>query len=422
MPGVEGNASGKKFARGRDGAGHGGDLMTATIPLATAISQAAEAVREVVQDAYETSTHLRISGRAHWIDAGRPVPATKILSLAAYAGVIDYVPGDLTITVQSGTTLREIENTVTAEGQWFPLDPHGSEDGTIGATIATGSFGPLAHGFGRARDLVLGLEFVTGDARVVRGGGRVVKNVAGFDLVRLMTGSWGTLGVLTEVTLRLHSQRARPLTLALAVPDSAPALAQRIRSLSAAQINPLAVELLDSEVAGLVGLPCKPTILVELGGNEAAVNSQKNAIAALGGASEIFPEVWRRLRVADDLPAGPSTYPNPEPNIVLRISSLPGRVADIWHAARTALAPLPAARMHSSVGLGIVRCILPPSSGFEMVHSLTESCRGATIVCERMPRELWPLISPTVVGDRISQGIKRTFDPHGILNPCILGA
>jgi glycolate oxidase FAD binding subunit len=395
--------------------------MTATIPLASSASQTAGAVREVVRDAVETATQLRISGRAHWIDAGRPVPAKKILSLAPHTGVIDYVPGDLTLTVRGGTTLRDIEKIVRAEGQWFPLDPHGSEDGTIGATIATGSFGPLAHGFGRARDLALGLEFVTGDGRVVRGGGRVVKNVAGFDLVRLITGSWGTIGVVTEVTLRLYSLPARSLTLSLSVPDSTAALAQRIKSLLAAPINPLAVELLDADVAGLAGLPCRPTLIVELGGNEAAVNSQKDAIAALGGASEIFPEVWRRLRVADDLPAGPSTYPDPEPNIVLRISSLPGRVADIWNTVRNVLGPLPSARVHSSVGLGIVRCILPPSSGFEVVHNLTESCSGATIVCERMPRELWPLISPSVVSDKISQGIKRTFDPHGILNPCILG-
>jgi glycolate oxidase FAD binding subunit len=396
--------------------------VTATLPLASEVSPVADAIRDVVRDAFDTTTQLRISGRGHWIDAGRPVPAKKFLSLAPYSGVVDYVPGDLTITVRGGTTLREIEKIVGAEGQWFPLDPYGNEDGTIGATIATGSFGPLAHGFGRARDLVLGVEFVTGDARVVRGGGRVVKNVAGFDLVRLITGSWGTIGVVTEATLRLYSHRSRPSTLAVTVPGSASALAQRIRALLNAPINPLAVELLDAEIAGLAGLPCKPTILVELGGNEAAVDAQKDAIAALGGASEVFPEVWRRLRVVDDIPAGQSTYPNPEPNIVLRISSLPGRVADIWNTIRSVLEDLPGARMHASVGLGIVRCILPASSGFEMVHSLTEACNGATIVCERMPRELWPLISPTVVGDKISQGIKRAFDPHGILNPCILGA
>jgi glycolate oxidase FAD binding subunit len=84
-----------------------------------------------------------------------------------------------------------------AERQWLALDAFGSPEGTLGATVATASAGPLAHAFGTPRDNVLGLEFVTGEGEVVRGGGRVVKNVAGFDLVRLLTGAWGTLGAIT---------------------------------------------------------------------------------------------------------------------------------------------------------------------------------------------------------------------------------
>lgn len=396
--------------------------MTVSSVLSLEPSATATAVREIVQNSLETSAQLRIAGRSHWIDAGRPVPAGKILTLAAHSGVIDYVPGDLTITVSAGTTLSEIERITGEQGQWFPLDPHGSGDGTIGATIATGSFGPLAHSFGRARDLTLGVEFVAGDGRVVRGGGRVVKNVAGFDLVRLVTGSWGTIGVITEVTLRLYSLPPRPVSLALTVPDGQQAaLSHRLKSLLALPTNPLAVELVDAEVAGLTGLPRTKTILVALGGNRAAVAAQTDSLAALGGMSEIFPEVWRRLRVVDDTPAGTPVYDHPAPNIVLRISALPGRIGDVWTTVEKACEQIPGARMHASPGLGIVRCILPPSAGFEAVHALTEACKSATIVCERMPRELWPLISPTVVGDRISQGIKRAFDPQNILNPGILG-
>ncbi|HEX2722601.1 MAG TPA: FAD-binding protein, partial [Gemmatimonadaceae bacterium] len=112
----------------------------------------ARTLRQMVLDAALSETPLRIAGRGHWMDAGRPSSATTIVSVASEAGVVDYVPGDLTITVRAGTTLDHIERTARAEGQWLPLDPFGSSDGTIGATIATGSFGPLAHGFGRARD------------------------------------------------------------------------------------------------------------------------------------------------------------------------------------------------------------------------------------------------------------------------------
>ncbi|HUQ47202.1 MAG TPA: FAD-binding protein [Gemmatimonadaceae bacterium] len=395
--------------------------MTATSLMSLAPSSVATAVQEVVYDSIESATPLRISGRSHWITAGRPVSAEKILALAAHSGVVDYVPGDLTITLKAGTPLRELERITAEQGQWFPLDPYGDDDGTIGATIATGSSGPLAHSFGRARDLVLGVEFVAGDGRIVRGGGRVVKNVAGFDLTRMVTGSWGTIGVVTEVTLRLYSLPPHPVSLALTVPGSPAGLAQRLKSLLALPINPFAVELIDSEVAGLTGLPCRKTILVALGGNRAAVAAQTDAINSLGGMSEIFPEVWRRLRIVDDVPAGNQPYDRPAPNIVFRASVLPARVSEAWSAFEKVMAEIPDGRMHASPGLGIVRCILPPSAGFEAVHSLTQAVRRVTIVGERMPRELWPLISPTVVGDRVSQGIKHAFDPHNILNPGILG-
>ena len=101
--------------------------------------------------------------------------------------------GDLTLTARAGTTLANIARATAAEGQWLALDPHGSASGTLGATIATASAGPLAHAFGTPRDNVLGIEAVTGTGEIVRAGGRVVKNVAGFDLTRLFTGAWGTL-------------------------------------------------------------------------------------------------------------------------------------------------------------------------------------------------------------------------------------
>jgi glycolate oxidase FAD binding subunit len=248
-----------------------------------------------------------------------------------------------------------------------------------------------------------------------------VKNVAGYDLTRLLTGSWGTIGVITEVTLRLYSLPPHPVSLALTVPDGLAGLTQRLKSLLALPINPFAVELVDPEVAGLTGLPCRKTILVALGGNRAAVSAQTDAIKSLGGMSEIFPEVWRRLRIVDDIPAGDQTYDHPAPNIVVRVSALPSRIGDLWSALEKAMQVIPDGRMHASPGLGIVRCILPASAGFEAVHSLTQACRSVTIVGERMPRELWPIISPTVVGDRVSQGIKHAFDPHNILNPGILG-
>lgn len=384
----------------------------------TALATQVHPVQELVRDAMSARTPLRISGRSHWIDAGRPVDATRIASLASHTGVVDYVPGDLTITVRSGTTLREIEEVTRQNNQWLPLDPFGSPDGTIGATIATGSFGPLAHAFGRARDLVLGLEFVSGDGKLARGGGKVVKNVAGFDLVRLVTGSWGTLGIITEATLRLYSSPEQSVTLALGAPDSGTALTQRLNAVLGAPGIPFAVELVDADTAVALGLPDKQQILVRLAGNSAAVLAQRSAISALGGVRDIDPTVWNRLRHLEDTIRSDS--PDNEPPIVLRISSLPQNLAHVWNSARNVVSGIAGSALHATPSLGIVRCILPSSTPISSVELLL-NWDNVTVIFERLHSTEWSRLAPSAVDDRLSRRLKAAFDPSGILNPGILG-
>lgn len=168
-----------------------------------------DAVRELVHAAIGDRVPLRIVGGGSWLDAGAPVPARRGLSLASDRGIVAYVPGDLTVTVRAGTTLPELAGVLAAHDQWVALDPEGAERATVGAVVATDSHGPAAALYGTARDQVLGMTVVTGRGEVIRPGGRVVKNVAGFDVTRLMVGAWGTLGVITEVTLRVRGRAAR---------------------------------------------------------------------------------------------------------------------------------------------------------------------------------------------------------------------
>jgi glycolate oxidase FAD binding subunit len=164
------------------------------------------AVAETIHAAAAAQAPLRIAGRGTWLDGGSPVQSVRTLSLAHDTGVTHYTPGDFVITVRAGTTLSELDETLRAHRQWLPLDPQGGRDVTIGATVATCSYGPLAELYGTARDQVLGMTVVTGKGEIIHPGGRVVKNVAGFDLTRLMIGAWGTLGVITQVTLRVRAQ------------------------------------------------------------------------------------------------------------------------------------------------------------------------------------------------------------------------
>jgi glycolate oxidase FAD binding subunit len=384
-----------------------------------------DAVRDAIAAAIATRTPLRVAGRGHWLDAGRPVRAdARRLSLAAHAGIVEYTPGDLTLTALAGTPLADLERATAAEGQWLALDPMGPPDGTLGAAIATASSGASAHAFGAPRDNVLGLEFITGTGAVARGGGRVVKNVAGFDLTRLLTGSWGTLGVITEVTVRLRALPAVDETVALAMPHDAAPLAEQLELARIAPIAPWSLELVNAPLARRLGLEGRTQLLVRLAGNEELVAAQRDTLTRLGDLAPVPSAVWRTLRESE--PAGA---------IVVRHSDLPARFAHTWTRAARYAAAEPGTLAHATVGRGIVRCMIPREAASHLpAHAVSAGAGSHPLVrlfgtgsetpgriFERLPADLWPLLAPFAASDRLSRGVRRAYDPHGILNPGILG-
>lgn len=244
-------------------------------------------VAEIVRDAV---AGLRIRGAGTWMHAGAAVTAAQELHLGAFAGVREYTPGDLTITVGAATTLAELDAVTRAQGQWCPLLPWGDDRGTVGATLATATTGPFAAALGRPRDLVLGLEAVDGLGRIVHAGGRVVKNVAGFDLTRLMVGSWGTLGVITEVHLRLRARPGVDVTLLVA-----PASAEAMRAFAGASAALAAMPIGDA-VARSLGHAGSGQWLVRLGGNAAQVAATRGSLERLGACRELGADAWDVVR------------------------------------------------------------------------------------------------------------------------------
>jgi glycolate oxidase FAD binding subunit len=355
-----------------------------------------------------------VVGGGTWLDANRPVQADATLVMRDVTGIVDYEPGDLTLTARAGTTLDEIARVTASHGQWLTLDPHGyPARATIGATIATASYGPLAHHFGSPRDIVLGVEFVTGVGDIVRGGGRVVKNVAGFDLTRLITGSWGSLGVITEVTVRLRALPAIHATLSIDVPGNLEE-ADRVRcELNRLPFVPLAAELIDSTLAAaLSGDGRNALLLVRLGGNEDAVRAQREQLRALGEAREIESDVWRRLCSFE-----------PPRAAVVRLSRLPSDFAATWREAKGIVEPWSGSYCHGDPGRGVVRVVLPlgESTSDDALRATLGTCGAATRIYERLPAALWPALAPAVTRNRIDQDVKATFDPQRVLNPGILG-
>jgi glycolate oxidase FAD binding subunit len=377
-----------------------------------------EAVVSGIKESVATGTPLRIAGRSTWLDAGRPVRSGKTLSLRDDSGVVSYVPGDLTLTVRAGTSLSEIERITREHDQWLPLDPYGSSDGTIGATIATASAGPLASSFGLPRDLLLGLEFVNGRGEVVRGGGKVVKNVAGFDLSRLLTGSWGTLGVITEVTLRLYALPSADRTFAIALKGSEREIASLVGAIVVSPLTPYALQLLNRAAARSLGLGEHSVCLIRFGGNDAVVRSQVSALSHIVRLEEAQSAVWTRLRQLDG-----------DAHTTIRIASMPQRF--LATSARILGDDFPAIYTCIDPHRGVLRIVVGTDGengggGISTIGGSVDFHRdgieSSEVIFEKLPAEVWPAVSPSVISDGLSQGVKQAFDPHNILNPGILGA
>jgi glycolate oxidase FAD binding subunit len=206
-------------------------------------------VSECLRIAAESGWSIVPAGVGSWLGAGNSVRSPDaILSVSRLDRIVQYEPADLTLTAGAGLSLGGVDGVASEQGQWLPLDPPGLEEGTLGATLVTASAGGLAMAYGAPRDLVLGLRVVTGDGRALRLGGRVVKNVAGFDLVKLLVGSWGTLGVITEATFRLFPRPQQELCLVSRC-ERLEDLLDGARRVAHARILPAALELLERPAA-----------------------------------------------------------------------------------------------------------------------------------------------------------------------------
>jgi len=247
--------------------------MSAAVNGTTAISG-------IVREHLAASHSFRPVGSGTWLHGGGPfADATLVPVRAHHADVVEYEPGDLVITVGAGMTWRELAQVTAAHGQMFALGPYGSSDSTLGAIVSTAAAAPLALNDLLVRDLVLGLEVVDGSGEVLRAGGRVVKNVAGFDLVRLFTGAHGTLGIITQLSLRLHARPPHDRLMRVTLPGPIPdALANAVPKLMA-QRAPLPL-LLSHER----GQPL--TLWARVSGNAARVAALRAHLAMLAGVSE----------------------------------------------------------------------------------------------------------------------------------------
>jgi glycolate oxidase FAD binding subunit len=163
------------------------------------------ALGEILSFAHQENLKVLPCGQGTKLNWGGLVDqADIVVSTGKLNRIIDHAVGDLTLTIESGVTLKQIQDTLKPYNQFLPIDPSYPENATIGGIVATADTGSLRQRYGGIRDLILGLSFVRADGNIAKAGGRVVKNVAGYDLMKLFTGSYGTLGLISQINLRLY--------------------------------------------------------------------------------------------------------------------------------------------------------------------------------------------------------------------------
>jgi glycolate oxidase FAD binding subunit len=370
-------------------------------------AEAAEALGGAVRDGRRVV--VRGGGtKADWMAPHTGADVT--LSTVRMNRLLAHRDGDLTATIEAGARLADVNRELARHGQWIALDPAWCAHATIGGIVATNDAGPRRHRYGTPRDQVIGVEMCRADGTRAKAGGIVVKNVAGYDLARLLTGSFGCLGVILSATFKLYPVAPSSRTVVAELPTHA-AAAGLAAALQSGELTPTAVE---------IQLP-PLRLLIRFESTEASTVTQS------ASAVRVAESFGARAHVLD-ASAEPVEWQAHEdriwsaPGAVVKIALLPTGLAPMLDLfASSACGPIDVA---GRAGLGVLLVRLGGRAADQAhliatVRERSASGRGSAVVL-RASDELRALVDPWgPMGDafRVMQSIKRAFDPSGLLNP-----
>jgi glycolate oxidase subunit GlcD len=369
------------------------------------------------------------AGAGTWLDAGNPLRrADVVIRTSRLARIIEHEPADLIATAEAGVTLGAFNAVLGDAGQWLPLDPPGDERVSLGGVVATGLAGAQSLGYGAPRNHVIGMRVATASGQIIKAGGRVVKNVAGYDLCKLFTGSFGTLGLALELTFKLRPRPSHEATVLIWAGDYRPLLATA-RAIIAARLLPVAAELLSPAMARALAPGSSHrgyALLVRFAGPEKTVAHQISQSQAMidgawcAGIEAITPDarLWRALAAAPLQVQTRLTY---------RAAVRPARLARLIDELESLHEGPANSRMwHAGAGDGRLRVIEtaaePLSAAGPRLARLRAVARqsGGALMLESAPRKLkeeldaWGGVGPLAA---LMGRVKLAFDPDGLFSP-----
>ncbi|HEX6304915.1 MAG TPA: FAD-binding protein [Anaerolineales bacterium] len=345
-----------------------------------------EDVRQVIRGEERLKA---VGGRSKSGLTGRANGAA-IVDMTGLSGIVEYDASEFTITALAGTPVVEVVEILAAHGQYLPFDPVLVEVGaTLGGTVASGLSGPGRYRYGGVRDFIIGVKFLNGEGDLIQGGGKVVKNAAGFDLPKLMVGSLGQFGVLVELSFKVFPR-----------PEAFTTLQRDYLSLQASlsDLKRLSHTAMDIYAVDLLPQGNKTSLMVRLGGDEQSFPARVARLQALLGGGDILPEAaepafWRSTTEFDGLEAG--LYLVKVPVTPERAPELEGRLAG-GHALR-----------RYSVGANVA-WVSWPGEIRELDHTLSALGLSGLVV---LGETAHPLIGVRV-GQAFAKRIKVALDPN----------
>ncbi|HYV64454.1 MAG TPA: FAD-binding oxidoreductase [Bryobacteraceae bacterium] len=358
------------------------DAVAGVIPLVVVEPGDERQIASVLRCANQAGLAVIPCGSGTKLDCGNPpAKADVILTTRRLNRVIEHAWADLTVTVEAGCTIAELQRTLAQHGQRLAVDPLWPERATIGGILSTNDSGALRLAFGALRDLIIGVTLALADGTIASSGGRVVKNVAGYDLPKLATGSLGTLGVITRAVFRLHPLPRNTRTLTIAVKDGSE-MQRVVLAILGAPLAPVAVQVRNENV----------DILLE--GTLDGIAAQEAAIKAFGVVREGSPEVWK---------AREELFGN---GLVVKFTTLPARLS----AAAAAFSHF----VIQGTGIGYAQIPLVHEGEIEGLRAKLERDGGSLMILGISKLDAWG--SP---GDALPlmRAVKEQFDPKGTLNP-----
>jgi glycolate oxidase FAD binding subunit len=388
------------------------DAVEGVVPRVIVEPATGEAVGAVLEWASREKLCVLVRGSATKLGWGpAPRQVDILISTGRLNAVVAHRHGDLTATIQAGATLGDVNRVLAQHRQWIPLDPPSADRATIGGLVATNDSGPRRHRYGAPRDLIIGVEFARADGRLAKGGGIVVKNVAGYDLPRLLTGSFGSLGVIVTATFKLYPLTAASRTL-IVEPSNLDDLGKLALKLSSSQLTPTALEFATHPLRLIIRFESIEASVAQQSETAARLVAESGyeAQALSQSAEELF---WQNHgRFADD-----------DRGALLKVSVLPTELAGTLSVIEQLAGKRGyVAAGRAGAGVFLLRVTEDVQLQKRVIDGLRDALqlgRGSAIIVKGSPDLRAHVNVWGPVGDSLSlmKAVKQQFDPVGILSP-----